>query len=85
MTNDAAFDPRPASILEPPGLPPSTSAWLYVDAERAPAALQSLATLAGTAFSPRILRELGGLRFVLAFVTHTRRTTTVTVSVQPRT
>ena len=85
LTNDPAFDPRPASRLEPPGLPAATSAWLYVDGARAPAALQSLAALAGTAFSPRLLRELGGLRSVLAFVTHTRRTTTVTVSVQPGT
>ncbi|HXK12997.1 MAG TPA: hypothetical protein VNH45_00525 [Gaiellaceae bacterium] len=85
LTNDSAFDPRPPQTLEPPGLPASTSAWLYVDAERAPAALQSLAALAGTAFSPRLLRELNGLRSVLVFVTHTRRTTTTTVSVQPRT
>lgn len=85
VTSDPAFDPRPSSTLQPPELPTSTSAWLYVDAERAPSALQSLSALAGTAFSPRLLRELSGLHSVLAFVTHTRRTTTVTVSVQPRT
>jgi hypothetical protein len=83
LTNDSAFDLKPASALEPTGLPPATTAWLYVDAERAPAALQSLATLAGTTFSPRLLAELRGLRSVLVFVTQTRSTTSVTVAVQP--
>jgi hypothetical protein len=81
LTNDAALDLKPASALEPSGLPPATTAWLYVDAERAPAALQSLAVLAGTTFSSRLLHELRGLRSVLAFVTHTRTTTSVTLSV----
>jgi hypothetical protein len=83
LSNDSGLDLRPASALEPPGLPAESTAWLYVDAERAPTALQSLAALAGTTFSPRLLRELRGLRSVLAYVTHTRRTTSVTVSVQP--
>jgi hypothetical protein len=83
LTSDSALDLQPASALEPPGLPAATTAWLYVDAERAPAALESLAALAGTVFSPRLVQELHGLRSVLAFVTHTRRTTSVTVSVQP--
>ena len=83
LTNDSALDLKPASALEPKGLPRATTAWLYVDAEKAPAALQSLATLAGTTFSPRLLAELQGLRSVLVFVTQTRTTTSVTVAVQP--
>jgi hypothetical protein len=83
LTNDSALDLKPASALSPAGLPPATTAWLYVDALRAPAALQSLATLAGTTFSPRLLEELQGLRSVLVFVTQTRTTTSVTVAVQP--
>jgi hypothetical protein len=83
LTNDAALDALPSSSLEPPGLPPSTAAWLYVDAERAPAALESLAALAGTTFAPRLLAELRGLQSVLTFVTHTGSTTSVTVAVQP--
>ena len=83
LTNDPSLDLQPSSTLEPPGLPSATTAWLYVDAERAPAALQSLAALAGTGFSPRLLRELRGLHSVLAFVTHTRKTTSVTLSIQP--
>jgi hypothetical protein len=82
LTNDSALDLRPSSTLEPQDLPPTTTAWLYVDAEHAPAALESLAALAGTTFSPRLLGELRGLRSVLAFATHTRTTTSVTVSVQ---
>jgi hypothetical protein len=81
LTNDPALDLRP-SALEPDGLPAATSAWLYVDAEQAPAALQSLAALAGTTFSPRLSRELRGLRSVLAYVTHSRTTTSVTLSIQ---
>jgi hypothetical protein len=84
LTNDSALELQPANALEPPGLPPTTTAWLYVDAERAPTALQSLAQLAGTRFSPRLLAELRGLHSVLAFVTHTRATTSVTVAIQPR-
>jgi hypothetical protein len=83
LTNDSALDLKPASALEPKGLPPATTAWLYVDAEKAPAALRSLATLAGTTFSPQLLAELQGLRSVLVFVTQTRSTTSVTVTVQP--
>jgi hypothetical protein len=83
LTNDSALDLRPSSRLEPPGLPAATAAWLYVDAERAPAALQSLATLGGTTFSPRLLRGLSGLRSVLAYVTHTAKTTSMTVTAQP--
>jgi hypothetical protein len=82
LTNDSALDLQPSSTLEPPGLPSRTTAWLYVDAERAPAALGSLAALAGTPFSPRLLAQLRGLRSVLAFTTHTRTTTSVTVAVQ---
>jgi hypothetical protein len=82
LTNDPALDLQPASALEPQGLPPKSTAWLYVDAERAPAALESLAALAGTTFSPRLLAELRGLRSVLAFATHTRTTNSVTVAVQ---
>jgi hypothetical protein len=82
LTNDPALDLQPASTLEPQGLPPKSTAWLYVDAERAPAALESLAALAGTTFSPRLLAELRGLRSVLAFATHTRTTNSVTVAVQ---
>jgi hypothetical protein len=84
LTNDPALDLHPAKALALSGLPTATAAWLYVDAERAPVALQSLAALAGTTFSPRLLRELAGLQSVLAFVTHTRTTTSLTVSVQPR-
>jgi hypothetical protein len=83
LTNDSALDLKPARALEPKGLPPATTAWLYVDAEKAPAALRSLATLAGTTFSPQLLAELQGLRSVLVFVTQTRSTTSVTVTVQP--
>jgi hypothetical protein len=83
LTNDSALDLQPSSALEPHGLPPKTTAWLYVDAERAPAALQSLAALAGTTFSPQLLAELRGLQSVLAFATHTRATSSVTVAVQP--
>lgn len=82
VTNDSAFDVQPSSTLEPVGLPAKTGAWIYVDAERAPAALQSLAALAGMTFSPRLLNGLRGLHSVLAFVTHTRTTTSVTLSVQ---
>jgi len=84
LTSDSALDLKPASALDPPGLPAASSAWLYVDAERAPAALQGLAALAGTTFSPRLLAQLSGLHSVLVFVTHTRTTTSVTVSVRPR-
>ncbi|MCW2965426.1 MAG: hypothetical protein JWO17_2678 [Actinomycetia bacterium] len=82
ITTDPSFDLQPANQLEPPGLPKATAAWLYLDAERAPTALQSLAVLAGTSFSPRLLQELRGLRSVLAFVTHTRTTTSVTLSIR---
>ncbi|MEN3272150.1 MAG: hypothetical protein V7636_911 [Actinomycetota bacterium] len=82
LTSNATFELQPSKTLDPPGLPAATSAWLYVDAERAPAALQSLAALAGTTFSPRLLHELRGLRSVLAFTTHTRTTTSMTLSVQ---
>ena len=84
LTNDSALDLQPSSTLEPPGLPPKTTAWLYVDAEHAPAALQSLAALAGTTFSPRLLAKLRGLESVLAFATHTRTTSSVTVAIQPQ-
>jgi hypothetical protein len=84
LTSGSALDLQPGSALDPPGLPAATGAWLYVDAERAPTALQSLAMLGGTTFSPRRLDELHGLHSVLAFVTHTRATTSVTLSVQPR-
>jgi hypothetical protein len=81
LTSDPALDLQP-NALEPRGLPTATSAWIYVDAEQAPGPLQSLAVLAGTPFSPRLLRELRGLHSVLAYVTHTRTTTTVTLSIQ---
>ncbi|MDX6425921.1 MAG: hypothetical protein QOD52_1326 [Gaiellaceae bacterium] len=83
LTNNSALDLQPSSPLEPQGLPPKTTAWFYIDAERAPAALQSLAALAGTTFSPQLLAELRGLQSVLAFATHTRTTSSVTVAVQP--
>ena len=83
LTNDPAVELQPQSSLEPAGLPAATTAWLYVDAERAPAALQGLAGLGGSTFSPRLRGELRGLRSVLAYVTHTRTTTSVTVAAQP--
>jgi hypothetical protein len=82
VTNNPAFELQPSNALAPAGLPATTSAWLYVDAERAPVALQSLAALGGTTFSPRFLADLRDLKSVLAFVTHTRTTTSVTVSVR---
>jgi hypothetical protein len=81
LTNDSALDLKPKA-LEPPGLPEATTAWIYVDAERAPEVLQSLAALAGTTFSPRLLRELQGLQSVLAYVTNSRTTTSVTLSIR---
>lgn len=83
MTSDPALDLQPPAALQPIGLPKATAAWLYVDAKRAPAALQSLATLAGMTFSPRLEHDLRGLRSVLVFVTHAAATTSVTVSLQP--
>jgi hypothetical protein len=82
VTNDSAFDLHPSNALEPAGLPPETGAWIYLDAERAPAALQNLAALAGMTFSPKLLKGLRGLHSVLAFITHTRTTTTVTLSIR---
>jgi hypothetical protein len=45
-------------------------------------ALESLAALAGTTFSPRLLGGLRGLHSVLAYITHSLTTTSVTLSVQ---
>ena len=82
LTFDSGLSLRPADVLQPAGLPTRTSAWVYLDAQRAPAALARLAALGDIALSGRFLRSLNGLRTVLAFETHTHLTTSVTVSVE---
>lgn len=85
LTFDSGLLLRPGDVLQPAGLPSKTSAWVYLDAQRAPAALARLAALGNTALSRGFLRRLAGLRSVLAFETHTHLTTslTVTVTVEP--
>ncbi|MGH3003167.1 MAG: hypothetical protein ACRDM1_11000, partial [Gaiellaceae bacterium] len=70
------------SALEPPDLPDATARWAYLDVGRGLSALQSLAELGGTSLSPGFVRRLASLRSVLAYVTHTRSTETLTVDVR---
>ncbi len=82
LTFDSGLSLRPRDVLQPTGLPTETSAWVYLDARRGPAALARLAALGDTALSGRFLHRLAGLWSVLAFETHTHLTTSLTVSVE---
>lgn len=79
LTDDALLEAKPPERLDPDGLPERTAGWLYLDVRRGVPALEALAQLGETPLSPAFLLRLAGLEQVLAYTTHTERTTTLTV------
>jgi hypothetical protein len=66
----------------PHDLPPATSAWLYVEAAKARAALQLLARFEARSDVARMQRELNGLDSLLEHTTHEHGVETTTVALR---